>query len=156
MDSESPHGPPICIVRWIDLISGEAFQEARSPSAVEGLMDALALSEVTANMIFVDIAMHECRVPLHSSPLSTDEWDVIRGAFRKGQYVLVSLHPPGEISYEQLHAIMPDLPADKALEYLPFLIAEFASGVRSTRDGATSGTRNPAMGQSSKGAVPFS
>jgi predicted chitinase len=116
-------GPPICIVRWMDLMSGEAFQESCSPAAVEGLMDALAVSELTANMIFVDIAMHECRVPQHSNPLSAEERDVIREAFRKRQYVVVSLHPPGEISYEQLHGIMPRLPPEKALEYLPFLIA---------------------------------
>lgn len=115
-------GPPICLVRSADLMSGEAFQESHSPAAVETLMNALALSELIANMLFVDIANQDCRVPTHSTPLSDEEWDVIRQAFLKGRYVVVSLHPPGEISYEQLHAIMPNLPTEKALEYLPFLV----------------------------------
>ena len=115
-------GAPICLVRCSDLMSGEAFQEARSPAAVEGLMDALSHDELTANMLFVDIAMHECRVLDHSTPLSGEEWNVIRQALRRGDYVVVSLHPLGDISYEQLHAIMPNLPSEKALEYLPFLI----------------------------------
>ncbi len=115
-------GAPIGVVRQIDLRVGEAFQECRSLAAVEGLMDALSHTELLASMIFVDIATHAGRATTHSVPLSNDEWDVIRQAFRRGDYVVVSLHPPGEISYEQLHAIMPRLPSEKAREYLPFLI----------------------------------
>jgi predicted chitinase len=112
-------GEAIRIKRWSDVAPGEAFQES-THLAAHGIMDALAHDESAASEIYSDIGgAHSHRV----QRLGTREWDAVRRAFERGRYVIVALNPPRGITYEQLHAIMPLLPKDKAVEYLPPLNA---------------------------------
>jgi hypothetical protein len=93
-------GTPIRVKRWTDLAPGETFQESHSALAAVELMNALSHDELTAREIYLDF----CRQSLHrsfdhGSRLDNHELDMLRGAFRHGQYVIVPLRPAPRMAW---------------------------------------------------------